>query len=331
MLFRAVDQSTGRQVAIKVFDPQKVADTYRYECFKREAEMLSRLSGEPDIIECVSPLATFTQQLPHGGVSYPLEFSYYGMELGESDLATALSTGSLTPEEKLDAFHVMCRAVQRLHSKRIAHRDLKPVNFLLLPDATLKLADFGSARDLGPRGKQILVVYGGRWPGDKRYTSPALLAGLLDADQGICYHADLYSLGAILYEMFSGTHLFSVLFTQSFLIDIESFNREPDPRKRLHGYQQRIESLAGSLRYPSLQTQGSAPGSVRRRIEDLYRALAAVDYRQRPVDFGSVFRQLDICRLVLRNEAKYQRWLHHKRERRRNKNSATQPGALEQQ
>src|SRR5437868_817720 len=98
----------------------------------------------------------------------------------------------------------MCRPVGVVHRRAIVHRDLKPSNLLIFRNGEVKLADFGAGRRLGPTARPLLLDYVGFWPGDTRYTPPELIAGLNDHDPGIARAADIYALGCILFELFSG-------------------------------------------------------------------------------------------------------------------------------
>jgi len=66
LMFTAYDQQTGRRVAIKIFNPDKV-DSYRMACFEREVEILEQLAGQPDIIGWVGRRSTFTETVVNAG------------------------------------------------------------------------------------------------------------------------------------------------------------------------------------------------------------------------------------------------------------------------
>src|SRR2546427_3758931 len=133
--------------------------------------------------------------------------SYYASELGAADLSEVILSTSWTAEQCLIAFRGMCRSIQRIHRRNIVHRDLKPANFLVMPDGSVKVSDFGTARDLNNENHAIALDYSGFAPGDIRYMAPEMLASLHDDDPSIAYRADIYSLGSILFEMFWGVQL----------------------------------------------------------------------------------------------------------------------------
>ena len=311
-LVAADDKVTRKRVAVKVCRP--LSDPYRIACFEREAELLRSLKGEPDIIQIIAEKAEFTELLTtQAGVSFPLQLEYYALDLANCDVGDVIARGAWTAEENLIAFRSMCRAVQRVHTRRITHRDLTPSNFLVMPDGTTNLSDFGTARRLNSTTKSLVDSYTGP-PGDRRYCAPEMLACLHDEDPSIAVGADIFSLGSILFEMFSGTNLGLRLFNPSFWDDIAQAMVAVRPGLRRRTYDQIIMSIANSRPLPSVASFGApVPGCVRDRIDDLYRYLCAIDYRRRPIEFNRIFNKLNTCLLILRNEAKYQRWLAQKR------------------
>jgi len=312
LMFTAYDQQTGRRVAIKVFNPT-MATPYRLACFEREIQVLEQLAGQSDIIGWVAKCSTFTETAHSGGVQFPYVFSYYPVELAMESVAAVLARDAWNAEQKLLGFRAMCRAVQRLHHAGLVHRDLKPDNFLVMPDKSVKASDFGTARRLDERSLQ---AYAGP-PGDTRYTSPEMIALLHDVKPHWATIADIYSLGAILFELFSGTILGLHLFTRQFLTDLMSHMSIVPRHNRKVVFDGMIPGVAAAHQLPSLTAfGGSVPRSIAARLDALYQTLAALDYRHRLVDFTRIFRQIDICLIIIRNEAAYNRWLEEKRRRR---------------
>ena len=311
-LVSADDEITAKRVAVKVCLPWQ--DSYRMDCFDREAEVLKTLRGEPDIIQMIGEKAEFTEQLTtQAGVPFPLPLKYYALELAKRDVGDVIAGGEWTAVENLIAFRSMCRSVQRIHSRRIAHRDLTPSNFLVMSDSSTRLSDFGTARKVNSTTASLVDRYGSP-PGDLRYCAPEMLACLHDEDPSIAIGADIFSLGAILFEMFSGTNLGLHLFGPSFWHDIAQAMVAVKPGHRRRTYDQIIPSIANSRSLPSVaEFRSSVPGCVRDRIDDLYQYLCVIDYRHRPTQFNRTFNKLNTCLLILRNEAKYQQWLSKRR------------------
>jgi serine/threonine protein kinase len=112
----------------------------------------------------------------------------------------------LTPQQRLELFVPVCRAVQHAHQKGIIHRDLKPSNVLIAPydgNPVAKVIDFGIAKAAGPRlTDKTLFTEFGAVVGTLEYMSPEQ-AELNNQD--IDTRSDIYSLGVLLYELLTGT------------------------------------------------------------------------------------------------------------------------------
>jgi len=105
-------------------------------------------------------------------------------------------------EERLQLFRAVCEAVQYAHQRAVIHRDLKPSNILVKPDGTVRLLDFGIAKQLesleAPLGKTDQTMTG------LRLMTPAYAAPEQIRGDGVGIHTDVYSLGVILYELLAG-------------------------------------------------------------------------------------------------------------------------------
>ena len=185
----------------------------------------------------------FTVPFIHMGLTLQVPFAYYTVELAAGDVSEAILTDSWTAKRKLEVFRGMCRAVQRAHSQSIAHRDLKPGNFLFMSDGSIRLSDFGTARDLADPTGAVLGKYT-MPPGDRTYTAPEMLGLLHDVDSSYALRADVYSLGVILFEIFSGTPLFFQIFDWSLVADLQSTMSAVDRSGRVQTYEAFIGALA---------------------------------------------------------------------------------------
>jgi serine/threonine protein kinase/tetratricopeptide (TPR) repeat protein len=110
---------------------------------------------------------------------------------------------NLPLRERLELFISVCRAVQHAHQKGIIHRDLKPGNVLVtMADGRPipKVIDFGVAKAISPTGAMLTLTGERQWMGTPQYMSPEQAAGGGDIDT----RSDIYSLGALLYELTTG-------------------------------------------------------------------------------------------------------------------------------
>jgi serine/threonine protein kinase len=208
--------------------------------------------------------------------------------------------------DKLKAFRAMCRGVQRIHRHGIMHRDLKPGNFLVMPDRAVKLSDFGTARR-SDGSDAILPDYVG-WPGATLYTPPEFFALLHATEPEIGYRADLFALGAILFEMFALTRLGTQIYHTGVMEDLHVNMLPIDKTKRRNIFDGLVTSLAAAHPLPTISDFGTdIPSAIAGRLDRLYKSLSSLDYRRRLADFQAVFHQLDRCLTLLEHERAYAR------------------------
>src|ERR1700687_3026587 len=197
-VYRARDTRLERTVAIKILPAQLSADPVRKQRFEREAKTISSLN-HPHI--CVLH-----------DVGHQDGIDYLVMECVEGEtLAKRLEKGSLPLEQVLKYGAQIADALDKAHRSGVVHRDLKPGNIMLTPAGT-KLLDFGLAKPAVPLAaaatltaavKQSPVTEQGTILGTFQYMSPEQIEGKeLDA------RSDIFSLGAVLYEMQTGQRAF---------------------------------------------------------------------------------------------------------------------------
>ena len=316
LVFVADDSRSGRTVVLKVMDPF-CRDPYRIECFRRESAMLAELVGQPGIAQAASDAAVVSETLTtKGGVQIPIPIEYYAMEHAQCSLQTELDQGVHTLVATLEIFRAATRSVQRIHLRNIAHRDIKPPNFLRGQDGTIKLSDFGAARSVAPGSIGLLANYQGIWPGDYEYAAPEAMAGIHECQPELALNSDIYSLGAVLFELMTGVKLGTEhLFPQA-VHDLALVRATPVAgRQQL--YLACVDALVQGYPPPTVSDYVAIPNCVKRQIQELFESSVAVDYRVRCVDYASIFRRTAICEKILRNETAYRRWLHLRTVRRR--------------
>jgi len=311
LVFIVEDSVTGIEAVLKVFNPARRTpqEAYRWESFERESRILQRLVGQKDIIQLVSGQSEFVEMVTTSipGLSIPIQFAYYVMEKAEGDMLAAISDPAWTPLDYLRAFRCMVRAVQRIHVLGIVHRDLKPDNFLITASG-IKLSDFGTARFLDGTEPPILAAYD--MPvGDTRYTSPEAFALLHDVSPEIAFKGDVFALGAILFEMFTGVKLGVQLFGRDLLNDLTRHLINVPRAQRTMIYHQLVDDIGKKYPLPSVHLiNPEVPHAIRDRLNGLYKGLCGLNYLTRNCNFPSIFRQIDTCILILKNEAQYKRW-----------------------
>jgi serine/threonine-protein kinase len=193
-VYRALDPSLGREVAIKALSSDFASDPSNLRRFEREAKVLASLN-HPNI-------AAIYDLLEVEGERYLILELVSGETLGER-----LARGALALDELLAVAAQLAEALEEAHRKGIVHRDLKPSNVKLTERGRVKILDFGLAREsasstpatLAPPTTGSGVVLG--TPG---YMSPEQARG-----QSADKRADIWAFGCLLYEMLTGQRAFT--------------------------------------------------------------------------------------------------------------------------
>ena len=198
-VYRARDERLRRDVAIKVLPTSYSQDADRLRRFEQEAQAAGALN-HPNIT-AVYDLGA------HGGAPYIVT------ELLEGEtLRARLAGGALAVRKAIEYAVQIARGLAAAHEKGIVHRDLKPENLFLTKDGRVKILDFGLAKltQVEGSGRQqtnlptaTAGTEAGIVMGTLGYMSPEQVKGHT-ADQ----RSDLFSFGAILYEMLSGSRAF---------------------------------------------------------------------------------------------------------------------------
>lgn len=184
IVYRAVYTKTGTPVAIKILSPDLSSEEALQRRFEREISILKKLR-HPHIVRY------------YGGGKVGMQ-RFYAMELvnGGSLEKYLKEKKRLDWEEAVQYAMQIAQALEHAHIAGVIHRDLKPANLLLTRDRSLKLTDFGIARDT----TATALTAAGRTVGTYAYMAPEQIRGKPPVDK----KTDLYALGCVLFEMLTG-------------------------------------------------------------------------------------------------------------------------------
>jgi serine/threonine protein kinase/tetratricopeptide (TPR) repeat protein len=196
-VYRARDSRLSRDVAIKVLPYCFSGDSDRLRRFEQEARAAAALN-HPNI------LAVF-QMGTHEGAPYLVSELLEGETLRE-----LIKRGPLSVRKAVDYGAQMAHGLAEAHEKGIVHRDLKPDNLFATKDGRVKILDFGLAkltqRQPGSEQSSLKLTEpteAGMVMGTAGYMSPEQVRG-----QNADYRADIFAIGAVLYEMLTGRRAF---------------------------------------------------------------------------------------------------------------------------
>ena len=226
-VYLAQDTRLGREVAIKVLPPGALQDESARSRFRREAEILSKLS-HPNI----ATVYDFEKQ--QGKDLLVMEY-IRGVTLSDK-----LAAGPLPEKDVLRLGLQLTEGIEAAHEHGVIHRDLKPGNLRVTPEGWLKILDFGLAKSALITGADIStasVAETGTVKGTLRYMAPEqLLAQTIDA------RTDIYAVGSILYEMATGQAPF---YNQLPTVLVEAILHQPPrpPRQLNSAISVRLEDI----------------------------------------------------------------------------------------
>jgi Tol biopolymer transport system component len=196
-VYRARDPRLGRDVAIKVLPSLYTRDPDRLRRFEQEAQSASALN-HPSIL-------TVHDFGEHDGEPYVVTELLDGQTLRER-----ITEAPLAPRKALEYATQIARGLAAAHAKGIVHRDLKPENVFVTRDGHVKILDFGLAKLLQREGAEseggetrTSGTEPGTILGTVGYMSPEQVRG-----QQLDHRSDIFSFGAILYEMLTGERAF---------------------------------------------------------------------------------------------------------------------------
>ena len=194
-VFRARDTRLDRDVALKVLPTAVVADAERLQRFEQEARATAALN-HPNIL-VVHDIGT------DRGIPYVVSELLEGQTLRER-----LEAGAVPPRKATDYAIQIANGLAAAHDRGVIHRDLKPENVFITKDGRAKILDFGLAKlvSSAPVGATQATAFNtdpGTVLGTAGYMSPEQLRG-----DAVDERSDIFSLGAILYELYSHERAF---------------------------------------------------------------------------------------------------------------------------
>jgi len=193
-VYEGIQTSLKRRVAIKLLPPEVDTDGSFAERFQREAISMAALA-HPNIVN----IHDFGQTT--GG------HFFFAMEYVDgADLSKLIKTGELDSKQVGSIITQICDALGYAHEKGYVHRDIKPANIFVTQDGRVKVGDFGLAKlvsgdDADDLSEQMGLTQTGYAMGTPNYVAPETLKSGVEVD----HRVDIYALGVMLYEMFTGS------------------------------------------------------------------------------------------------------------------------------
>lgn len=230
-VYRARRMHIGDDVAVKVLHREYVDEPKAVERFRREAQAAAMLR-HPAVVG----IYDFSESCGD-------EPAYIVMELVEGETLRKIleSDGALGSERAIAIMREICRGVGAAHRLHVVHRDIKPDNIMIIPPDTddqpegIKVVDFGIAK-LRDMAASHTLTQTGRVVGTVYYMSPEqCCAEHLDA------RSDVYSLGAVLYEMLAGAPPFTA--ETATAIVAKHLTQSPPPLAKELGVPAKLEAL----------------------------------------------------------------------------------------
>ena len=227
VIWKALDTTLDREVAIKVLPDTFAADAERLARFEREAKLLAALN-HPNIAGIYGLHSSTSSEQAVGAMRF------LAMELVEGeDLAQRLSRGPLPLDEAMTVARSIAEGLESAHEAGVIHRDLKPANIKVDPAGNVKVLDFGLAKALEPATESGSLdpmmsptvtsagTIAGMILGTAAYMSPEQARG-----KPLDRRTDLWAFGVVLYEMLTG----KLAFAGETITDVLSavISKEPD-------------------------------------------------------------------------------------------------------
>jgi beta-lactam-binding protein with PASTA domain/tRNA A-37 threonylcarbamoyl transferase component Bud32 len=242
-VYKAVDETLGRTVAVKVMHARYAADPAFAARFRQEAQAAANL---------VSPNIVNMYDWGADGDTYYIVMEY----VRGSDLKSIiLEKGALPSKKVADIGAQVAAALSVAHGYDIVHRDIKPHNIMVQPDGSAKVMDFGIAR----AGNSTMTQTGSVL-GTAHYVSPEQAQG-----KELTGASDLYSLGVVLYESVTGTLPFDA--DTPVAVALKQVNEQPlPPSARNSGIDPGLEAIIVKAMQKRAPDRYSSPDEMRKDL-----------------------------------------------------------------
>ncbi len=184
-VFKGLQTSLQRQVAIKILSPQYNLDSEIVRRFERESILIARLN-HPNIVHVID------KGTKGGRYYFVMEY------IDGTDFKSVIQDPAVDLKTKIDIVIQVCKALDFAHKNGVIHRDIKPANILIDRQGNARVADFGIAQFHGRTNQEItssdMVM------GTAAYMAPEQKL----SSAGVTAAADIFSMGVILYEIVCG-------------------------------------------------------------------------------------------------------------------------------
>jgi serine/threonine protein kinase/Tol biopolymer transport system component len=222
-VWRAFDPGLRRHIAIKILPAQYSLDPERLRRFEHEAQAAGRLN-HPNVLSVYA----IGQ---HAGSPFLVTELLEGMTLRQK-----LAGGALPEAKALEYADQLVQGLAAAHDKGIVHRDLKPENVFITSDERVKILDFGLAKlaSTGPQHQAATRTATGVALGTPAYMAPEQVRG-----HAVDHRADIFALGALLYEILAGRRAFDGETSAEAMTAI--LHQEPPP---IPGVSAHVEQIA---------------------------------------------------------------------------------------
>ncbi|MFG3341720.1 protein kinase [Glycomyces sp. NPDC048151] len=260
-VWQGLDLHLEREVAVKVVKPDLLDGPQKHEAaarFRREARVTAQIQhpGVPAIFDAGLDDAT--------GELYLVMAYLPGLNL--RDLLD--ETGALPGDWTLAIGAQLASVLAAAHTRQVVHRDLKPANIIVGPEGLVHVVDFGIAAVLEPDTSRLTMT--GDKPGTLNYMAPEQIRA-----QPAGPAADLYALGALLYEMATGERLFADR-GSAYEVQTAHLKELPDPvRRRRPDLPAELDGLVSRLLSKEPAERGSDAAAVHLRLAALLAAAPA--------------------------------------------------------